>query len=143
MRKRRRKDLSTRSYITRWKSPLDLNSRSRKRTFKFAQQLRKHPTRAEAALWEHLRGAKVGGVWFKRQVVIRGWIADFYAPKLRLVVEVDGTSHFTKAGRKKDAFRDKTMQELGLTVVRVTNHEVLTQPQKSLTRIIESIRVLL
>lgn len=117
------------------KGPLDLNSRVKKRTKDFAKKLRKHPTRGEAALWRELRGAKIGGVWFKRQYVIRGWIADFYAPKPRLVVEVDGPSHWTKAGRERDAFRDRTMQDLGLTIVRVTNEEVLETMPLALVRI--------
>lgn len=118
---------------------LDLNSRVRKRTKDFAKTLRKHPTRGEVALWRELRGAKVGGVWFKRQFIVRGWIVDFYAPKPRLVVEVDGTSHWTKAGRAKDAFRDQTMQDLGLTIVRVTNDEVLTTPKKAVARILRQL----
>lgn len=105
----------------------------------FAKKLRKHPTRGEAALWRELKGAKVGGVWFKRQYVIRGWIADFYAPKPRLVVEVDGPSHWTKAGKERDAFRDKTMQDLGLRIVRVTNEWVLNEPQKAVEKILTAL----
>lgn len=126
-----------RQFLT--KGPLDLNSRVKKRIMDFAKKLRKHPTRGEVALWKELKGAKVGGVWFKRQFVIRGWIADFYAPKPRLVVEVDGPSHWTKAGRARDAFRDKTMQDLGLTIVRVTNDEVLYNPLVAVARVLTAL----
>jgi very-short-patch-repair endonuclease len=58
---------------------------------------------------------------FHRQVVILGWITDFYCPKYRLVVEVDGSTH----NKEKDAKRDRAMLDHGIDTVRVTNDEVL------------------
>ena len=57
-----------------------------------------------------------------------GWIADFWCPKLKLVVEIDGKSHDTRAAY--DHRRSVVMEEeLGAMTVRFTNHEVLTNPQ--------------
>lgn len=75
------------------------------------------PTASEAALWLALRGGAVG-VAFKRQVVLdERYLADFFAPFVGLVVEVDGSVHRTSraAGRR----RDEKLRRLGYRVVHV------------------------
>jgi very-short-patch-repair endonuclease len=57
-----------------------------------AAQFRSWLTPSEAALWELVRRGRTG-VWFRRQVVIDGYIVDFVAPAARLIVEVDGAYH--------------------------------------------------
>ena len=75
------------------------------------------PTPSEAALWLALRGG-VLGVAFKRQVVLGGrYIADFFAPSVGLVVEVDGGVHGGR--RSADARRDEKLRRRGYRVVRV------------------------
>jgi very-short-patch-repair endonuclease len=74
-------------------------------------------TPSEARLWQALRGAQLGVV-FRRQVVIRGFIADFAAPAARLVVEVDGGYHAARL--KRDARRDDALRRAGYAVVRVS-----------------------
>jgi very-short-patch-repair endonuclease len=70
-------------------------------------------TPSEVALWAHLRGGQLG-VWFRRQVVIGRFIADFAAVSAKLVVEVDGSSHARRAGA--DARRDRALARLGWRV---------------------------
>jgi very-short-patch-repair endonuclease len=84
----------------------------------YAWRNRREPTNSEPALWEALRGRRLG-VQFRRQVPLCGrYIADFYAPVARLVVEVDGGYH---RGRKHaDARRDRVLRRAGLRVVRVS-----------------------
>ena len=53
-------------------------------------ELRRQQTPAEAVLWRHLRAHQLGGLSFRRQQVIRGYIVDFYCHQRRLAVEVDG-----------------------------------------------------
>ena len=58
-----------------------------------ARQLRKQMTAAENELWSRLRLKQVLGVQFYRQKPIGDYIVDFYAPKAKLVLEVDGSQH--------------------------------------------------
>ena len=75
------------------------------------------PTPSEDALWQALCGGALG-VAFKRQVVLGGrYIADFFAPSVGLVVEVDGGVH--RGSCVADRRRDETLRRLGYRVVRV------------------------
>ena len=58
-----------------------------------ARSLRTKPTDAELHLWQRLRRKQILGVQFYRQKPIANYIADFYAPAAKLVVEVDGAQH--------------------------------------------------
>jgi very-short-patch-repair endonuclease len=82
-----------------------------------ARHMLHQPTPSEDALWQALRGG-VLGVAFKRQVVLGGrYIADFFAPSVGLVVEVDGGDH--RSSRAADRRRDERLRRLGYRVVRV------------------------
>jgi very-short-patch-repair endonuclease len=59
-----------------------------------ARSLRAKLTDAEQRLWARLRRKQILGVQFYRQKPIGNYIADFFAPAVRLVVEVDGSQHF-------------------------------------------------
>ena len=88
-----------------------------------ARELRKNMTAAEAKLWrECLRHLDVRVL---RQRPIEHFIVDFYLPSLKLVVEVDGDSHFSDEGKARDAERTGILEGHGLRVVRFTNAEVL------------------
>ncbi len=58
-----------------------------------ARRLRRQMTDSERALWERLRRKQVQAVQFYRQKPIGNYIVDFYAPKAKIVVEVDGSQH--------------------------------------------------
>lgn len=93
-----------------------------------AQARREHPTRAERALEIFL--AEVNGHAlqgrFEREWVCGGrWIVDFYFPEVRLAVEVDGGYHRSTFQLGWDLFRAAELEAAGLTVVRLTNQEVL------------------
>jgi very-short-patch-repair endonuclease len=87
-----------------------------------AQQMRRMPTEAEALLWERLRRGCLGAR-FRRQVVIGPFIVDFYCPKARLIVEVDGSVHDER--HEIDVVRDREVRAAGLRVLRVRNEDVL------------------
>jgi very-short-patch-repair endonuclease len=91
-------------------------------------------TAAEAHLWQYLRKDQLG-VRFYRQKPILDYIVDFYCPKAHLVIEVDGDYHESAEQSAKDAIRDDRLQKLGLTVVRVSNEQVLKQWQAVMTQI--------
>ena len=83
----------------------------------FAWQNRRALTESEARLWSALSARRLGAQ-FRRQVPLAGrYIADFCAPALRLVVEVDGGYHASK--QQADRRRDAVLAELGYRVVRV------------------------
>lgn len=90
----------------------------------FARELRNNSTKAEICLWsELLRAKKLLGYPFLRQRPIDKYIADFLCKDLKLIIEVDGSSHNMK--HDYDEQRDKTLKELGYTTLRFTNEEVL------------------
>ncbi len=90
-----------------------------------ARELRDNMTNAERFLWAQIRAKQVKDCWFYRQKPIGIYIADFYCPKARLVIEVDGGHHFSDETIKYDRERDAYINSLGLTVLRFTNDEVL------------------
>ena len=98
-----------------------------------AREHRLNPTRAEDALWQALRNAKLG-VRFRRQHVIDRFIVDFVCLRLQLVVEVDGPVHESEDSH--DAARDARLLGLGYRTVRFTNEQVLNQ----LDEVVASIR---
>ncbi|MBV8455347.1 MAG: endonuclease domain-containing protein [Acetobacteraceae bacterium] len=95
----------------------------RKRLFRFAREMRHESTRAEQLLWYRLRGKRLNGLKFRRQVPMGPYIADFFCPSMRLVIEVDGASHFDS---RTDGRRDAWMRSQELRVLRVWNDEVVS-----------------
>jgi len=90
-----------------------------------SRNLRSNMTDAEMLLWSKLRGKRLKGLQFYRQKIIGNYIADFYCPKSRLVIEVDGGQHYEVEEREKDRGRDDYMAKTGITVLRFSNSEVL------------------
>jgi very-short-patch-repair endonuclease len=81
-----------------------------------AHGMRAAPTCTEALLWEELRGSRLG-VAFRRQLPLGRYIADFAAPSVKLVVEVDGGYHAERV--RADARRDRELGRLGWRVVHI------------------------
>jgi very-short-patch-repair endonuclease len=102
-----------------------------------SQQLRKSMTEAEVLLWSRIRMKQIKGHWFYRQKPIGEYIADFYCPQSRLVVEVDGGQHYSSEIVEYDKVRNEYMKCLGLKVLRFPNTEVLTNI-KGVIEVIES-----
>jgi very-short-patch-repair endonuclease len=90
----------------------------------YARSMRAHPAEGEKVLWEEIRAKKLG-VKFRRQAIILGWIADFYSPSQRLVIEVDGPDHQRGLRKAQDIERDAAMTGLGLRILRISNTRVL------------------
>jgi very-short-patch-repair endonuclease len=88
------------------------------------QTLRSNMTEPEKKLWQILRGKQMG-VKFRRQHGIGHYIADFYCPELKLLIEVDGESHGLAEAQAYDAIRHDFMHSLGITTLRFTNDEVM------------------
>ena len=101
-----------------------------------SHELRREMTPAEKHLWHEVRAKKLG-VRFRRQQIIAGFIVDFYCHKAALVVEVDGDIHDLQ--QEEDARRERVLREMGLTIIRFRNEDVI----KNLPAVVERIRSLI
>jgi very-short-patch-repair endonuclease len=94
-----------------------------------SRKLRSEMTDAEVLLWKKLRFKQVRGLQFYRQKPLLAFIVDFYCPKAKLVIELDGNQHFEEAHRAADVERDAALEGLGLRVLRFDNRQVLTETE--------------
>src|ERR1700722_16975454 len=101
----------------------------------FSRKLRTNMTEAEQLLWKQLRRKQLGGIQFYRQKPIGPYILDFYAPRVQLVIEIDGSQHFFDEHLEKDQKRDADLASMNLKVLRFDNGQVL----KSLGDVLEEI----
>ncbi len=92
-----------------------------------AREQRRAMSPPEVKLWALLRGSPAG-VRFRRQHPVGPYVADFYCPSAKLVIEIDGLIHDSADGADRDAARDAYMRELGLDVIRIAASAVLTDP---------------
>lgn len=104
-----------------------------------SRQLRKNQTDCEALLWFRLRRKQILGVQFYRQRPIGNYIVDFYAPKAKLVIELDGSQHFKAQQVAYDSKRDAYLKEQGLTVMRFNNLQALKETQGILETIYKAV----
>ena len=97
----------------------------KKENKKHSQFLRKNLTDAEALLWARLRRKQLDNVQFYRQKPILNYILDFYAPSIKLVIEIDGGQHYEEKGIAYDKKRDEELAQLNLKTLRFSNLEIL------------------
>ena len=88
-----------------------------------ARMLRKNQTDAERALWQRPRNRQLLGVKFCRQVPIKGYVADFAALEIKLIIELDGSQHIEN--KEADEIRTGFLQREGYKVIRFWNNDVL------------------
>jgi 5-methyltetrahydrofolate--homocysteine methyltransferase len=110
------------TYEPVWKS----SSQTWSRLNDAARQNRLAPTRAEALLWDQLRGRRLEGLKFRRQHAIGPYIVDFYCAAANLVVEVDSPTHDHQTDQ--DAERTRFLEMTGLRIIRFTNEQVVANP---------------
>ncbi|HUV55815.1 MAG TPA: endonuclease domain-containing protein [Dehalococcoidales bacterium] len=101
----------------------------------YSRQLRENMTDAERHLWTKIRRKQVKGYQFYRQKPIGDYIVDFFCPRAKLVIEVDGSQHFSDEMTEYDRIRNEYLSSLGLRVLRFTNADVLAH----IERVVESI----
>ena len=116
---------------------LTLHQNAKGFLFRKAIQLREASTAAELALWAKLRNREFLGLKFRQQHPIGNYIADFYCHSLKLVIEVDGSYHFTDQQQERDAYRDQILVENSLHVLGFRNEEVLEDMPAVLAKIEE------
>jgi len=100
-----------------------------------ARELRKNPTPEEKHLWSNLRNGALGGLKFRRQYPIGGFILDFYCIPARLGIEIDGAIHNNPKQRELDQLRSAELAKSGILVLRFWNREVTDELEMVLDRI--------
>ncbi|MBV9570855.1 MAG: DUF559 domain-containing protein [Alphaproteobacteria bacterium] len=99
-------------------------------TVQRARELRWSMTDAERRLWALLRRKKLAGYRFRRQAQIGPYYADFFCPKARLIVEVDGVFHGNKDQDERDEARTHWLEAHGCRVIRFWNKQVFIYPDR-------------
>ena len=105
------------------------------------KELRRRETTEESLLWDKLRKRKFDGYKFYRQYGIENYIVDFYCPKLRLVIEIDGSQHDTKEALEYDKIRAELLNSFRIKVLRFKNREVMDNTEQILKEIRLKIKV--
>jgi len=100
-----------------------------------SRRLRGGMTEAEQKLWRRLRGKQLHDVQFYRQKPLGPYIVDFYGPKVKLVIELDGGQHFEEGHRLRDMARDAWLRQQGLMVLRYDNLQILRETEAVLAEI--------
>ncbi|HXI59825.1 MAG TPA: DUF559 domain-containing protein [Polyangia bacterium] len=99
------------------------------------RQLRHSSTDAEAALWSHLRGRRLGGFKFRRQYPCGPFILDFFCPVRRLAIELDGGQHFEASAVAYDARRSRFLATKGIRVLRFASDQIFRETDAALMTI--------
>ncbi|MFH1564581.1 MAG: DUF559 domain-containing protein [bacterium] len=89
-----------------------------------SRDLRNNMTKEEIILWSKLRKNQFN-VKFVRQKIVGNYVVDFYCHKASLIIELDGSQHYSEEGLQKDKIRDEYFKNKGLKVLRFSNIEIL------------------
>ncbi|MFH1288853.1 MAG: endonuclease domain-containing protein [bacterium] len=92
----------------------------------YSRKLRKGMTNAEILVWSKLKSKQLKNYQFYRQKIIGDFIVDFYCPKAKLTIELDGGQHYSIEGKQKDLLRDTYLKNLGLKILRFPDNEVFS-----------------
>ncbi|MDP7069344.1 MAG: endonuclease domain-containing protein [Candidatus Peribacteraceae bacterium] len=113
----------------------NLNISSEKEKRDFARHLRTRQTNGERALWRKIRAKRFHGIKFRRQVPIGPYIVDFLYIQKKLIIEIDGDSHYEPGAKEKDAIREAYLREKGFNLLRFSNDAALNSIEWVLTEI--------
>jgi len=96
----------------------------------------------EQILWYYLRKKQVLGIKFRRQVSIGRYIVDFYAPSEKLIIEVDGDSHFeSEEVIEKERRRTEYLEKLGFKILHFYNTDIIRNTESCVEKIKENLRI--
>jgi very-short-patch-repair endonuclease len=99
--------------------------------------LRQNMPHAEILLWAKLRGTGLKGHKFRRQYSVKNYVLDFYCPKQKLAIEIDGDSHFIDGAEEYDRERQTVIESYGIKFLRFTNAEVSANIEGVVMKIME------
>jgi len=109
-----------------------------------AKDLRKNLTKAEAIIWNYLKGKQIKGVKFRRQFPIGIYIVDFAAVEIKLIIEIDGATHSSDDRVKYDNARTQFLTSQGWKVIRVWNNDIynnLNGILQSISQIVQELKL--
>ena len=106
-------------------------------SMKAARRLRRQMTPPEALLWKLLQGSP-SGIRFRRQYAIGPYVADFYCPSARLVIEIDGQAHNFQLQAEHDLRRDDAIRDFGVQVFRIAASDVMRDATSVANAIIDT-----
>jgi len=104
------------------------------------RELRANQTDAEKKLWEFLRGKRFHGLKFHRQFSVGEYILDFYCPKFRIDIELDGNQHKKDETVLYDKDRGRVLQASNIKVIRFWNNEIENNIERVLEKILSEIK---
>jgi very-short-patch-repair endonuclease len=81
-------------------------------------------SKAEVILWDKLSRKQMHGYKFRRQYGVDQYVLDFYCPRLKLSIEVDGNSHYLQGAEEYDKARQEHIEAFGIRFLRFTNPDV-------------------
>lgn len=99
------------------------------------RKLRKDQTYCEKIMWLYLRNRQLLGIKFRRQYSVDKYVVDFYAPEIKLAIELDGNVHNIPEQKEYDIERQSYLEEFGIRFLHITNEELLGNPNKAFDRI--------
>jgi very-short-patch-repair endonuclease len=102
----------------------------------FARSQRRTANQFASTVWQWIRNRQVDNVKFRREFPIPPYTVDFCSVERKLIIEVDGESHFTEEGQQHDQIRDRFLRELGYRVLRINGYDLLRDD----STVIETIR---
>jgi len=118
------------------------NNHYKKNLQEFARKLKTQSvSRAEKYIWKALLSKHQLGVRVLRQRPITNFIVDFFAPEIKLIIEIDGSSHLNKG--EYDQYRQNKLIHLGYTFIRFNEGDVLNnlgEVRLQLIHVIESLQ---
>jgi very-short-patch-repair endonuclease len=106
--------------------------RSSRNNVTAARELRKRMTATELAAWAVLRRRGFHGLRFRRQRPFGAFVVDFYCPRLKLAVEIDGSVHENLDQAQHDASRQATLESIGVHVVRIAASAIEANAREAL-----------
>ena len=106
------------------------------------RQLRTNGTSAEASMWMILKARQIDGVKFRRQFSVGPYILDFYAPEIKLCIELDGAPHFSYSGATRDDIRNKYLKKFhDIHILRFENNILFKNTEGVISTIRDAIRI--
>ncbi|HOK80203.1 MAG TPA: endonuclease domain-containing protein [bacterium] len=110
-----------------------------KKLKKFSRTLRQKMTDVERLFWSKIRMRQLNGYQFYRQRPIGEYVVDFYCPRAKLIIEIDGGQHYEDDGRRKDEMRDKFLSGIGLKILRFSDRDVIENIEGVVEHVLENL----
>jgi very-short-patch-repair endonuclease len=106
----------------------------------YSREQRKNMTDAEKLLWSKIRMRQLNKCQFYRQRIVGDYIVDFFCPRAKLIIEVDGSQPYSDKMAKADRIKDRYMGNCGFTVLRFNDNQVLTNTAGVTEKILEKMK---